>query len=811
MRVPLSWLREYVDFDLSAEKLVEVFSLHSQEVEGVEYFGVSDGEVVVGEVLEFGPHPNADRLNVAKVDLGGQEVQIVAGAPNPHPGARIPVVLPGSVMADGTKLKKAKLRGLESYGMMMSEKELGISDGHEGILLLGEGYEVGRPLAEYFPVGEVVLNLEITPNRPDLMGMIGLARELAAILGTEFRIPEPSFDAGGESTGRYELRVEDEDLCPRYDLRRVSGITPDSQASIAVRRHIYAAGMRPISAVVDATNYAMLETGQPIHAFDAAKIHEGIVVRRARAGEELTLLDGSTRKLDNSMLVIADEEKARAIAGIMGGEEAEVGDGTTDLLIEVANFNGRNVLETSQKLGIRTDASGRFERALDPNSVDYAMDRVTGLITQNTNGRAAEDTLGHYPEPVEPWEVPLRPARAELLLGRPVGEDEATRILDALGCKTRREDSRVTAEVPTFRRDLTREADLIEELGRISGLDLVPEDLPTVSQTGRLTTGQRKSRLLRRLLADLGLSEAVTYPFGPGRWWDDLGLENNAGIVELDNPLSVKASKLRTTLLPGLLDAANRNRSFGRRGVSLFELGHTFEENPPEDEETAAQFRLTGVVSDAEHTSDLIGVKETQRISAVLAGTVRPVEWNAGERRAGFFEAKGIVERLLPGATFEASAKPFLHPGRSAVARINGHEAGWLGELHPQVSENFGLAGWPVAAFELAANLCEPDPEPKFEPFSNVPVVSRDLAVLVDEKIQVGVLLGSLKSLQSSLLNDAWVFDVYEGDQVPGGKKSVAFNFSFQGEETLTDEVVNAEMQSIVGLLEKEFGARVRG
>ena len=788
-----------------------MFSLHSQEVEGVEYFGVSDGDVVVGEVLEFGPHPNANRLNVARVDIGGQEVQIVAGAPNPYPGARIPVVLPGSVMADGTRLKKAKLRGLESYGMMMSERELGISPDHGGILLLEEGYEVGQPLAEYFPVGEVVLDLEITPNRPDLMGMIGLARELAAILGTDFRIPEPSFEVGGKPTGQYGLRVEDEDLCPRYDLRRVSVITPGSQASIAIRRHIYAAGMRPISAVVDATNYAMLETGQPIHAFDATKISEGVVVRRARVGEKLTLLDGSTRELDDSMLVIADEERARAIAGVMGGEDAEVGDGTTDLLIEVANFDGRNILETSQKLGIRTDASGRFERALDPNLVDYAMDRVTGLISGQAGGSVAEDTLGHYPEPVEPWEVPLRPARAELLLGRPVEEDEAARILEALGCKVRREDGRMVAKVPTFRRDLTREADLIEELGRISGLDLIPEDLPTVSQTGWLTTEQRKSRLLRRLLADLGLSEAVTYPFGPGRWWDGLGLESTDGIVELDNPLSVKASKLRTTLLPGLLDAANRNRSFGRRGVSLFELGHTFDASPSEDKETAAQFRFTGVVSDTEHASGLMGVKETQRIAAVLAGTVRPVGWNSDERRTGFFEAKGIVERLLPEATFKASVKPFLHPGRSAVVRINGQEVGWLGELHPQVSEKFGLDGWPVAAFELAADFCEPDPEPKFEVFSNVPVVSRDLAVLVDEETQVGVLLESLNLLESNLLNEARVFDVYEGDQVPEGKKSVAFNFSFQGEETLTDEMVNAEMDSIVGLLEREFGARVRG
>lgn len=810
MRVPLSWLREYVNFDLSAEELVEVFSLHSQEVDGVERLGVMDGEVVVGEVLEFGPHPNADRLNVAKVDLGGEEVQIVAGAPNPYPGARIPVVLPGSVMADGTKLKKAKLRGLESYGMMMSERELGISADHGGILLLDEDYEVGHSVEEYFPVGEIVLDLEITPNRPDLMGMIGLARELAAILDADLRIPESSFATGGEPTEEYGLRVEDGDLCPRYDLRRVSGARPGSQAPIYVRRRIYAAGMRPINAVVDATNYAMLETGQPIHAFDAAKIKDGIVVRRTQPGEKLTLLDGSVRELDATMLVIADEERGRAIAGVMGGEDAEVGDDTSELLIEVANFAGRNILETSQKLGIRTDASARFERALDPNLVDYAMDRVTALITEFTGGKAADDTLSHYPEPVEPWEVPLRPARAELLLGMPVDKGEAGRILGALGCEVRVEEERMVAEIPTFRRDLTREADLIEELGRISGLDRVPEDLPAVSQPGILTPEQRKTRLLRRLLADVGLSEAVTYPFGPGRWWEGLNLERNGGVVELDNPLSLEASKLRTTLLPGLLDAASRNRAFGSRGIALFEVGHAFDGKQPEDKETAVQFRLTGAVANPEQASALMGVEETAKVAAVLAGSVLPAGWNTPGRRAGFFEAKGIVERLLPDATFEAGDQVFLHPGRSASVMIGGEEVGWLGELHPEAAERFGLEGWPVAAFELNVEACEPERKPRFEPFSNVPAVARDLAVLVDEEVPVGALLLAVRALESPLLKEARVFDVYEGDPVPEGEKSVALNFTFQGEETLTDEAVNAELERITGLLEDEFGARIR-
>ena len=817
LRVPLTWLREYVEFDLTTDELVEVLSLHSQEVDGVERLGVLGGEVVVGEVQEFGPHPNADRLFVARVDIGGQVVQIVAGAPNPYPGARVPVVLPGSVMADGMKVKKAKLRGLESYGMMMSERELGISSDHGGILLLGDSYEVGRPVADYFPVAETVLDVDVMPNRPDLWGMIGVARELAAILRADFRIPEPSFEADGEPTAAYTLRVEAGDLCPRYDLRRVSNLAPGRRAPLEMRRRIFAAGMRPINAVVDATNYVMLETGQPIHAFDAAKVRGGIVVRRARPGEKITLLDGSTRTLDEEMLVIADEVRALVIAGIMGAEDAEVGQETEDALIEVATFDGRNILETSQRLGLRTDASGRFERGLDPNMVDYALDRVTQLLTQNPGGRAAPDTLSHYPEPVEPWKVPLRIERARLLLGMPVEAEEAVARLESLGCEVEREDGLLAVVVPTFRRDLRREEDLIEEVGRLIGLERVPEELPGVSQPGSLTAVQRKVRLLRRLLANLGLSEALTYPFGPERWITDLGLDSGEKVVRVRNPLSAEQSSLRTMILPSLLDATARNRAFGSRGAGLFEVGHVFDEVslPDELREAALEFRLTGKIDplgpDAEPNAEsLMGVSEETRVGVVLAGTVRPAGWNVPELRAGFFEAKGFVERLVPGARFEPVARPFLHPGRSAVVLVDGKEAGWVGELHPEVAERFELGGWPVAALELDLTPVDPDPEPRFEAFVNVPAVSRDLAVVVASSVPVGEMLAAVESLGSPILAETRVFDVYEGRQVPEGYKSVALGFTFQADETLTDEDVSAEVRRISARLEEEFGARIR-
>ena len=814
MRVPLSWLREYVDFDLTVESLVELFTLHSQEIDGVYRLGVSDGEVVVGEVVEFGPHPNADRLFVAKVDLGGREVQIVAGAPNPYAGARVPVVLPGSVMADGTKLRKAKLRGLESFGMMMSERELGISANHDGILLLDETYEVGKPLATYFPVGETVIDIDVTPNRPDLWGMIGIARELAAILGTNFRVPGISFDTGGEPTEAYGVRVEAEDICPRYDLRRVSGLTPGARAPLEVRRRVHAAGMRPINAVVDATNYVMLETGQPIHAFDAAKVRAGVVVRRARSEEKITLLDGSTRTMNEEMLVIADEERALALAGVMGGEYSEVKDETEDALVEVANFDATSILRTSQMLGLRTDGSGRWERGLDPNMVDFAMGRVVGLLARDAGGEVAADTLSYYPKPAEPWQVPLRLPRAELLLGMPVEIEDAAGRLEALGCDVERGDGDLVATVPTFRRDLRREADLVEEVGRLIGLDRVPEELPGVPQPGGLTPQQLKRRLLRRVLADLGLSEAITYPFGPGRWRE--ALNDGADVVRIKNPLSAEGGELRASILPGLLDAAARNKTFGVPGGAIFEVGRVFRPDPPPAglRDVALRFRATGAVDglgpDAEPNKDvLMGVREYERVGAVLAGTVRPAAWNTPAVRAGFFEAKGLVERLVPGATFVPEAPSFLHPGRSAVVSVGGEVAGWVGELHPETVEGFELDGWPVAALELDPVYCRPDVEPRFEPFVSVPSVARDLAVVVDRDVPVGQMLSSVEAL-GDLLVEARVFDVYEGAQVPEGSKSVALGFVFQGDRTLTDDEVDAEMERIAAHLGERFGGRIR-
>jgi phenylalanyl-tRNA synthetase beta chain len=692
---------------------------------------------------------------------------------------------------------------------MMSERELGISADHDGILLLDETYEVGHPVADYFPVGETVLDIGVTPNRPDLWGMIGVARELAAILKVDCRIPEPSLQTGGKPTGDFGLRVEAEDLCPRYDLRRVSDLEPGWAAPLWMRRRIYAAGMRSINAVVDATNYVMLETGQPIHAFDAGRVRDGIVVRRARPGEEITLLDGSTRRLDEQMLVIADEKRGLVIAGVMGAEDAEVGEETRDALIEVANFDGRNILQTSQKLGLRTDASGRFERGLDPNMVDHAMDRVTALLTRCPGGRIAGDTLSHYPEPVDPWRVGLRLDRAELVLGMPVRIDEAVVRLEALGCEVEREDRRLSATVPTFRRDLRREVDLVEEVGRLIGLDKVPETLPAVSQAGGLTETQHRTRLLRRLLVDLGLAEAITYPFGPESWTEDLGLDDET--VKMQNPLSVEGSHLRTSILPGLLDAAARNRAFGARGVGLFELGNVFFADPPPDDarDVALRFRMTGDLG-GESEDRLMGVREENRVGVVLAGTLNPAGWNVSEFRAGFFEAKGIVERLVPGARFVRTERPYLHPGRSAVVLVGERGVGWVGEVHPEVAERFGLAGWPVAALELDPALCIPDPQPRFEPFVNVPIVARDLAVLVEERLPVGEMLHAIHDLSSSVLTEARVFDLYAGSPVPEGHKSVAFGFTFQGEKTLTDEEVDAEVGRIVARLEEKFGARVR-
>jgi phenylalanyl-tRNA synthetase beta chain len=365
------------------------------------------------------------------------------------------------------------------------------------------------------------------------------------------------------------------------------------------------------------------------------------------------------------------------------------------------------------------------------------------------------------------------------------------------------------AVVPTFRRDLRREADLVEEVGRLIGFEKVPETLPAVPQAGALTEEQRRTRSLRLLLADLGLSEAITYPFGPARWTEDLGLDDRA--VRLKNPLSAEGGYLRRSILPGLLDAAARNRAFGARGGALFELGNVFFADVPQDDlrEAALRFRMTGEPGELD-ADRLMGVRETSRIGIVLAGTVRPAGWNMPESTACFFEAKGLVERLAPGARFIPATRPYLHPGRSAVVLVGEDEAGWVGELHPEVAGRFGLQGWPVAALELDPALCQPGPEPRFEPFVNVPAVARDLAVLVEERVPVGDMLRSVLGLSSKLLTEARVFDVYVGNPVPPGQKSVAFGFTFQGEKTLTDDEVDAEVGRILSRLEDEYGVRLR-
>jgi len=717
--------------------------------------------------------------------------------------------MPGSTLAGGQKLKKTKLRGEESHGMMMSERELGVSNDHEGILLLDETHEVGRPVEDYFPVGETVLEIDVAPNRPDLWGVIGVARELAAILGTDFHVPETRFETGGPPTADYTLRVEDGDLCPRYDLRRVSGVPAGERSPLRMRRRLHAAGMRPVNRIVDATNYAMLETGQPIHAFDAAEVRGGIVVRRARPGERMTMLDGHTRELDEEMLVIADEERGLVVAGVMGAEDAEVDESTTDVLVEVATFAGRNVLETSQHLALRTDASGRFERGLDPEMVDYARDRVTALLAE-AGGRPAGDVLSHYPEKPEPARVGLRPGRAALLLGMEIGADEAAGKLSALGCEVGRDGESLLVTVPTFRRDLVREADLIEEVGRLVGLDRVPERLPATAMPGGLTPEQKELRLLRRVLADLGLSEAITYPFGPERWLRDLGLDP-AWSVRVANPLSEQAANLRPALLPGLLDAAARNRAHGSRGGAMFEAGRVFEPELPDSREEAVRFRLTGE-GGLEAGERLMGVSESLRVCGLMFGETSPGGWNDPGRSADFFEAKGVAERLVPGAGFAPEGlPPYLHPGRAAlVSAADGREAGWVGELHPETARSFGLGGWKAAAFELEVGYCEPDPVARFAPFVNVPAVGMDLAVVVDSRVRVGELLDAVRSGGGPLLEEARLFDVYEGHPVPEGEKSVALGLTFRGEETLTDARVKEELDRITRMLGERFGARVR-
>ena len=749
MRIPISWLSQYCRSSLDAETLAERLSMTGTEVERVLHLGVGEtGGFVIGRVVSTEAHPNADRLRVCSVDVGeGSPRTIVCGAPNVAAGQTVAVALPGAVTADGTKLGTAKLRGVDSSGMILSETEMELGPDGDGIAVLdfASGVEPGEALQRVLPIAEPVLELEITPNRPDCLGLYGVAREVHAITGAELRDPPWSIDAdpaGSDDIADHaSVRVEVPDLCPRFTARAFAEVEV-GPSPLWLKARLIGAGQRPINNVVDITNYVMLLTGQPLHAFDLDRVPGGeVIVRTAEPGERMTTLDGVERTLDAESVVVCDRDGPSGIAGIMGGQISEVSDATSRVLLEAACWSGTNILRTSGLLALRSEASTRFEKGLHPDLTARAQIVASRLMVDLCGARLVPGTIdvdAGAPE-FEPFEVSVREARIDSLLGMEIQPERSREYLSRLGFDLREgagadSPSRIVVGVPPDRHfDVTREVDLIEEVARIHGLDdHLPVTLPSRGAAfGRLARHQTLLRRLEDVLRDAGLDEAITWSFVEPDRGGVAGLGRRSPVL-VHNPLSTEQSAMRTNLIGGLLDAARHNLARGVERVALFESGRVYlPERPP---------REGGVLAGRFAGERPAPIAEPHRIACVAIGGLRESSWRERVGPADFYDAKGLIELLCEamGSTvaLEPIALPFLHPARAAAVAIAGTAAGWVGELHPSLlAELDSRSG---VAFEI-------DVEPllaaagagseRFEDVTTHPAIGEDLAVVADRSM----------------------------------------------------------------------------
>ncbi|HYI20787.1 MAG TPA: phenylalanine--tRNA ligase subunit beta [Solirubrobacteraceae bacterium] len=818
MRLPLLWLHDYCDPGLPAHELATRLALTGTEVDRVHTHGVAALEFFrVGKVLRAEQHPDADRLRVCVVDLGdGEPHQIVCGAPNVAAGQTVAVASPGAVMPGGAKLKKAKLRGQESNGMILSERELELSEEHDGIAVLDTDAPPGTPLEEVLPIATDVLELEITPNRPDCLSVYGVAREVHAATGTPLAPPPWTDDPhpAGDAIPGFSVEVRAPELCPRFTARLFEDVTLGPSPHW-LKARLMAAGQRPINNVVDITNYVMLLTGQPMHAFDADLVAGGrLVVRRARDGETMTTLDDLERTLDGETCVIDDADGPTSIAGVMGGARSEVRDTTTRVLMEAATWHGPNIQRTSTRLALRTEASGRFEKQLQPEQGLDGQAVATKLMIELCGARPVGGTIdvgGPGPEPVT---LRLRDVRTERLLGAPVPRTDAARILAGLGFGVADAQDGLDVTVPAWRRaDVEREADLIEEVARVWGLDRLPSTLPSRrGAVGRLAPAQRLRRRAEDALVGAGLSEAVGWSFTARETAQKLALPG-AGAVVLENPMSEEQAVMRTTLLGSLLDSLRRNTSRGMEDVRLFEVGAVYFAGA-----------ATGPTGNPWYPEpDPALPAEGTRVAALLTGRLRAPSWSEPEPpRADFFAAKGVLEALMhalriPVEVRRSDEDPFLHPGRAARLIVRRGEevltAGWLGELHPAVAARWDLEA-AVAGFELdfGVLVAVAPPEPRYEDLTSFPGITQDVAVVVGDDVPAAAVLEAVRGAGGALLRSAEVFDVYRGAQVGDGRASLAVRLEFRAaDRTLTDEEVAARREKIVAALREQVGGELRG
>ncbi|QWT18347.1 phenylalanine--tRNA ligase subunit beta [Bacillus sp. NP157] len=793
MKFSENWLRELVDVDADRAALVHALTMSGLEVEDVTPLGDGLDGVVVAEIVEASKHPEADRLQVCKVDAGqGELVQIVCGAPNARVGIRVPLATVGANLPGGIQIKAAKLRGVESFGMLCSAKELGIDADASGLLELPADAPVGTPLADYLGLPDASIELKITPNRPDVLGLHGLAHDVAALFGSHVRAVGGSAVAVTGSATR-AVRLEAGADAPRYLGRVIEGVDTTAKTPLWMAERLRRAGLRPISPVVDVTNYVMMELGQPLHAFDNDQLSGSIVVRHAGQGEVLKLLDGSEAKLDPSFVVIADEGKGLAVAGVMGGFDSRVTDATRNVFLEAAHFAPAAIMGRARKLGMHTDASHRFERGVDPALPARALERATGLLIQIAGGQAGPVTVAERLDDLRDHApVLLRHARLRRVLGIDVAAAEVTRIFTALGMGVEEVADGWRVTPPSSRFDIEREEDLIEEVARIHGY----ERIPTTTPAGKIALEPvAEARLpemaLRDQIAARGYFEAVTLSFVNADLLKTWQLDH--AWVPLANPLSADLAVMRTSLLPGLVDALRHNRARQQERVRLFEV--------------ARSFHATGGAPD-----------EIGRVALVASGNARAEQWGDASRAVDFFDLKGDLDALVAHTgepqrwSVDAQDLPaWLHPGRGARVLRDGQPAGFLGALHPALAKALDL-GPDVHVMELALELILARRMPSATRVARFPAVRRDIAMDLPEDVAWASVEGAVRAALGEVLKEVRLFDRYVGKGVDEGRKSLAMGLILQdASRTLTDDDADARVAEAVKALEQTCKARLRG
>ena len=797
MLISLNWLKQYVEIKESIDEVANALTMIGQEVEAIEIQGENLENVVIGQIVEFDRHPNSDRLTLLKVNVGeGEPLQIICGATNHKLTDKVVVAKIGATLPGDFKIKKSKIRDVESYGMLCSEEELGFAKESDGIIILPEDAPIGKEYREYLNLNDVIFELEITPNRPDCLSHIGIAREIAAYYDRKVKYPSIEINETIESINTLiKVNIDDKERCKRYVGKIVKNVKVQESPEW-LKRRIQAMGLNPINNIVDITNFVMFEYNQPMHAFDFDKLKGNINVRAAKENEEITTLDGVDRVLKNNELVIADEERAIAIAGIIGGDATKIDNETKNIFVEVAYFTPDNIRRTSRELGIFTDSSYRNERGMDIQNLETVVERAVSLIAEVAGGEILSDTIDRYLEKPEKYEISLNLEKLNKFIGKKLSSDEVAKILTNLNIeiKTIGEDKMLLTP-PTYRGDLIRPADIYEEVIRMYGFDNIEARMPVMSiESGEENTNFKVSRIIREILREQGLNEVINYSFIPKSAKELFSFED--GIIEIKNPLSEDMAIMRPSLVYSLVNNIKENLNRNQTDLKIFEVSKTF--------------KNLGSAKDGLATEEL-------KVAIALSGREDKNLWNQTKTDYDFYDLKGYIEYLFERLNInkfnlERAKDVNFHPGVSAEIKIGEDVIGIFGELHPTLINNVGIKREKVffAEINLTKLMKYMKIKVNYESISKYPEVLRDLAITLDKDILVGNMTKDIKK-KVNLVEKIDIFDVYSGDKVEAGKKSVAMSIVLRDKtRTLTDQDIDTAMKNILSLIKDKYNGEIR-